>query len=858
VEPTARTGFPVGAWVATALLLPGILLLLPGGPLPEGNARAGQLFLLAAVAARTLPGSIAVPRPALVLTGLALLSGWGLWTHLSLSTHGWWDRPVGRGLTFLLVALWIPLVAVHLHDRRRARTSLAALGISAAVAGAWVILDRALGRAPVGPFGRTGVTGPLLASLIPCLAVLDARRFATRGRVLRAGPWVLATAGLLATGSRTAWAAAAVGVLVWAGARAASAAGARRALLAAGGLVAAGVLLVALSVAGVLPGGSWVGRSDTIAVRLGLWRASARLAVEAPIAGHGQGAFPTVILEERDLEEARISRGRRPLEAHSDVAHQAVEGGLPAALALVLLAGGALLLAWRGARASEGADRAMLAACAGGLAALAAAAIAENPFLEPPTAAVFAVLAGTAAAFRRGEARPSRAPVARRVLFGVVGLVLSVLLFRTSIADVQVARDDWDLTPQSLDRIHRGDWREPFESDDLASLAPGVRLVRGHTAGLYRLATLLARSGHFEDARRFFAEQLQSDPGATEARLDVAETWRIEGRPDLAREALLDAGRHDPTRVDVPLRLGHLALGPEEPPSRQVPPADPLAILRHYNDAAALAPDRFEVDVAYARVHRRRGDAKAAGAALRDAQGKAARLSRGIPGEILLESFRLAEAEGDASRAATGILGLALEASPLSVAADIRREADACALAADGAERAGPADPKAVRADFDAARRRYAALALTRRGDLAGIRALARARTQAGQDRAALAAYLGLLADPFAAPDTDLVLEARAVASRVDREIAEALAARGRALLGFEALGKGDAVAAETQFRIAISKDPGGAAAHFGLAKALVRQRRREEASAALAKALAADPTVADRAATDPELSDLR
>ncbi|HVG92833.1 MAG TPA: O-antigen ligase family protein [Planctomycetota bacterium] len=852
MEPTARTGFPVGAWVATALLLPGILLLLPGGPLPEGNARAGQLFLLAAVAARTLPGSIAVPRPALVLTGLALLTGWGLWTHLSLSTEVWWDRPVGRGLTFLLTALWIPLVAVHLFDRRRARTSLAALGISAAVAGAWVVLDRALGRAPVGPFGRTGVTGPLLASLIPCLAVLDARRFATRGPVLRAVPWVVATAGLLATGSRTAWAAAAVGVLVWAGARAASAAGARRALLAAGGLVAAGVLLVALSVSGVLPGGSWVGRSDTIAVRLGLWRASARLAAEAPIAGHGQGAFPTVILEQRDLEEARLSRGRRPLEAHSDVAHQAVEGGLPAALALVLLAGGALLLAWRGARASEGADRAMLAACAGGLAALAAAAIAENPFLEPPTAAVFAVLAGTAAAFRTGEARPARTPVARRILLGVVGLVFSVLLFRTSIADVQVARDDWDVARESdADFI-------PLERDDLASLAPGVRLVGAHPAGLYRLATLLARGGQFEDARRFFGEQLRSDSGATEARLDIAETWRIEGRADLAREALLEAGRHDPTRVDVPLRLGHLALGPEEPPSRQVPPADPLAILRHYNDAAALAPDRFEVDVAYARVHRRRGDAKAAGAALRDAQGKAARLSRGIPGEILLESFRLAEAEGDASRAATGILGLALEASPLSVAADIRREADACALAADTAGRAGPADPRASRADFDAARRRYAALALTRRGDLTGIRALARARTQAGQDRAALAAYLGLLADPFAAPDTDLVLEARAVASRVDREIAEALAARGRALLGFEALSKGDAVAAETQFRIAISKDPGGAAAHFGLAKALVRQRRREEAAVALAKALAADPTVADRAATDPDLSDLR
>ena len=124
----------------------------------------------------------------------------------------------------------------------------------------------------------------------------------------------------------------------------------------------------------------------------------------------------------------------------------------------------------------------------------------------------------------------------------------------------------------------------------------------------------------------------------TEARLDLAELDRISGDPDAARARLEAAREVDPTRFDLPLRLGHLALGEEPVPGDPAPPgANLVEALRHYNEAHALAPGRFEYDVALSRLARRRGDLSGAAEAVHRALDEvapeaAAALGAAVPG----------------------------------------------------------------------------------------------------------------------------------------------------------------------------------------------------------------------------------
>ena len=339
------------------------------------------------------------------------------------------------------------------------------------------------------------------------------------------------------------------------------------------------------------------------------------------------------------------------------------------------------------------------------------------------------------------------------------------------------------------------------------------------------------------------------DPGATEARLDLAETYRLDGRPDDALSILEDARRADPTRFDVPQRIGHLRFGTEPVPSKRAPLADPTLVLRAYNEAADLAPGRFETPVAYARVHRRQGRLKDASDALAKARDVAQARGQGLPGELLLESFRLAEAQGAHPRDALGILTLALTAGP-GGASEVLREADACLDAAEEKD----ASEANVRKDADGAALRYAGLIVAGRVDPAAVRATAARAAEAGKHRRALALYRALLTDPFVAADPDIALAARESATHVDREAADLLAVRARVLLGFEALGKGDAPGAERHFRAALARDDGDAAIHYGLARALARQGRKDEAGVALRRALDLEPGVAARLVDDPDL----
>jgi Tfp pilus assembly protein PilF len=387
---------------------------------------------------------------------------------------------------------------------------------------------------------------------------------------------------------------------------------------------------------------------------------------------------------------------------------------------------------------------------------------------------------------------------------------------------------------------------------------PATSWWRRHPVASYRYAVWLARHAAPEAARGAYLRALEGDPGATEARLDLAEVHRAQGRPDEARAVLEEAGRRDPTRYDVPLRLGHLAVGPEAPPSRRRDlGAAAIEALRRYNDAAALAPWRFETHVAFAKVARRQGNLPEAGRELRVANGMDRERA-----EILLESFRLAEAEGTPSWQTAGILALALAKEP-SRAWEVRREAVEALDAGEAEEKAAiekareslSPDFGRADADFEAAALRFTGLLAADLEDPRGLRAEAEAEAGAGRHRRALARFRALLADPYATPEADLAFAAASSASRVDGDLAAQLKARGRVLLGYEALAKGDVPAAVRDFTAAREKEPRSVAAAYGLARALARAGKPAEAATALRAAVDLDPVAGEHASRDPDLS---
>lgn len=814
--------------------LPAVLVVAPGaverlGVAVEDESLRLPLVLLA-LGVAAWGGGRAAPR-ALAIVGLGALAAASA-ADLVRGGNVWaW---VGTPLAFVALVVGFVAGGSRLRDDGVRAAFLEGLAIAAVAAAAWVLVDRLLGRpAATGPLGRAGIAGPTLAALLPIASRVTRARLAARNAVLRWAPTVLVVAALVATGSRTALAAGGIALLL---AEGLSRTGRARVALvaAAGGAVVAGGALVALSLSESLPGGSWVGRTDTVRVRAGLASAAKDLVLERPWTGFGPHGFAAEALRVRDPEEARISDGRRPLLAHDDYLQVAVAGGLPVAALFTLAVALALVGAARAASRAEDGTRSSRAAVAGSLAATALAALAEDPFCASATAATFGLLAGgwTGAdvEFRAGWAWVRR--IAALVAFAAAGLAGATLA----------------MSPASL--LKTGAFR---------------RDERGRAAA-YGHGAALARAGDYEKAEAAYRRLLSFDPGATEARLDLSTLRRVVGRIEDAREVLLEAKRQDPTRYEVTLLLGHLLLGPEEPPSRRKPPDDVAGVLRAYNEASFLEgpPGRFETELAYARVRRRLGDLSAAAVHVARAKEVAKRRSPGLPAELVLESFRLGEVQKAPLMDLGAILGLALSAAP-ALSGEIEGEVAACLDAGEEEEAAAKAkvpetmklDLRAANADFEAASVRLAALLAAGTADPAAWRGRAKASAAGGRHRRALAIYRALLADPFAKPDADLAFEAAASAARVDPGLQKEYSARGRTLLGFEALAKGDTEAALRDFRAALDKHPDGIAALYGLAKALARTGDPAAALVPLAKIVKVDPRVRERAALDPDLAPL-
>jgi tetratricopeptide (TPR) repeat protein len=806
----------------------------------RGLPRAAWLLVLAPCVA--WPAMLAISRPSLATAG-ALARGAGPWLLLAALTLG--------------ALPW-------LRAERAARRTWGCLLGAGALAGLWTYLGWLDGGVGAGPFGRPGVAGPVLGALLgPALLV------PLPGRApLRAAVAVSLAAGCVVSASRTGWAAGGLSVLLAVVFAPPGAWGARPRRWAAG-LALVGGLAAALLLTGVLVRGG-----DTLEVRRGVWRASATLVAERPLLGHGLGAFRAEILRVRDLEEARLSRGREPYMAHNDVLHASVEGGLLAGLALVLWGLLSVRVAWRAARARPTDALAAAAACV--LPAQLAAAMVEQ-VLPDPAHVLLAALAWATSLARLAPA-PTAAARTPRLVVGVAALA-ALLALGTAALRARDAAADLHLR-SFRDAIAGGLTTTALEREARERLQEGVLRWRAdHPEGLYRWAVSEAELGRLGAAREAWRRALEVEPALTEARLDLAHSYVLERRRADAEAVLVEARRFDPTRYDLVLRQGHVALGPEPVPGGTQDGAaggapqggfDPIEPLRHYNEAQALAPDRFETEVAFARVARRIGDLESAGMHLRTAESRA-----GPVGEVLFESFHLAEVEGRADeRVLAAILVLAL-AADVGLAPTVRREAMACEAAAK--ERGHEARTEAlfdnprwkgVERAWSAFTVRALALLQARLTDADLLVGEARQQVQAGDFAAALARQRALLAfigdDVPAAPDErrdfferrgNLLIEAAQAASRTDGALARAYYAEGHLLKGLEFLERGALPEARRLLGKATEDAPDDARGWVALARAHARSGDLEAAEAALLEAVKRVPEVKDLLPGEPDLA---
>lgn len=786
----------------------------------KGERRAAALLLLPlAVPLLALLGTSAAPLP-------SVLRGASVWLAAAALGLGLWR--VWRNAPDVRIA-WAWLVG------------------AGALCGVWTVLDLALRQSSgVGPFGRPGIAGPVLGALLaPALLLPASRR-------LRLATCLAIGLGCLATLSRTGILGAAIGALA---AVAIGAATERARRLGRTGLVATvvlGGLALGLVASGRLevPGGG-----TTLEVRLGLWRATSRLVAERPLRGHGQGTFPAEILRVRDVEEAVLSDGRRPRVAHNDVLHAASEGGIGAGLALAVWVLAALALGIGAARREEHAGRrSTTAAAAGALLALAVASLGEDVLLDPAGILV----ASVAAASLLWLAAPGRAAVLRLalpvlLLLGLATLASAGVKGRDGIADAHL-RAYRDAVRDGVDPVAAMQAAE----DDLVH---GALVWRNdHPEGHYRLGVHRAEFGRYAEARESWRAALRADPGMTEARLDIARSWEDEGRVDDARDALGEAARRDPTRYDVPMRRGHLALGREPVPGeRSGDDFDPILAHRHYNEAERIAPDRFETAVARARIARRRGDLEEAAAQLQRAEAMQPKAP-----ETLLEAFRLAEVERKIPDLGVAtILGLAVAAEP-GFAPRIEDEAED--LIAEGRAREAtarqavkgtltPPDYAAADRAYGAAARRIAGLLHGRGVDPGGVLARARSEEDERAWRPALARLRAVLSWASTAPPdlgrtraewlrslADALERAARAASRTDGALARHFFARAHAAQGALLLAEQEWKAARGVLERAVRESPRDARVRVDLARALVGTGEADGAERELLEAVALHP----------------
>ncbi|MCE9634426.1 MAG: O-antigen ligase family protein [Planctomycetes bacterium] len=410
------------------------------------------------------------------------------------------------------------------------RSTFRAVAVAAAGAGLYGLAQRAgLDPAPwgdrrevVATFGNTSFAAEFQAAALP-MALALACGVAGRGdRVLGVTAAALAATHLVLAQSRIDLVAVVAGSVAFAfvalgNRRVAKALAATGAL----GAIAAAALFVAAS-QGVV---TWLGRSDTLSVRVHVWDATLRLIADAPFR-FGTAPFVDLYPPYRHAEEYRISLGRVVDTPHSDLLEIAATlGSIGVAAALTFS-----VLLVRRVSVLRTSARWESAAFAGTLVSLFVSGLASSPLSHPATALLLAVVAGHVvalsprpAAFGWLRARPTD--------FGFVCVLAAAIV------------------PGPALRTLRGDGffalAMQYRTD--ARSADAVRLFDAACASdpqnfdaRYELGTLLFRLGRGAESVAALRSAHEIRPNDSECRTNLVHALRAAGSAAEA-DALLDA-----------------------------------------------------------------------------------------------------------------------------------------------------------------------------------------------------------------------------------------------------------------------------------------------------------------------------
>jgi len=416
-------------------------------------------------------------------------------------------------------------VATCDDPRAAVRAVARAAALAAFVAGAYGVLQK-LGvdftpwrarREAVSTFGNTSFAAEFQAAAIPFglfLATSDASRAADRA--LGGAATLFALAHLAIAMSRTDYVAVGAGLGV----------GATLLLYGRGRRRAATALAVAGVVAGLLVATlffappTWLGRSDTIAVRRDVWTSTTRMIADEPFHVAGRSfidRFPAW----RAPDEFRTSLGRRVETPHDDFLEIAVALGVPGLLAALATVA---LLARRVVGVARG-HAAEAATVGASLAASAVSMLASSPLSHPATALLPALCAGLVVALAprpwRGLSLPARATS--------VAFAAALLCALWPGPAWRSIRSDGFLALGRAE-IESGDVRRALVLlDEAASVDPQAFDAR------FDLGGLLASTGRHDEAIAALESAAAIRPGDLECRVNLAYALRDAGRKDEAK-----------------------------------------------------------------------------------------------------------------------------------------------------------------------------------------------------------------------------------------------------------------------------------------------------------------------------------
>lgn len=411
-----------GPWVAPAelvlLLLAAAALLRGGSPDLSASLPRALALSTAAMAAGALAATLAAVAPAELPAAVRELS-----SSFFSAGSGHAAAPLRAALVHACGLLGFVLVR-RVTAARGEGTPLAALVGGLALVGAFAVVEAATGLKLWSPSHYEALSAGLrVPSTLPdynatgaamALGLFPALALAYVARGARRLAWSLAAgfllAGLLLSGSRTAWLAALLAggatLLGALHARRKEARGGNRRLLLGAGL-AAGLAVAAVAAWPGDVGALLRSRAATLlepeaalkavrAGRLGFWTAGARMVAESPVAGVGPGRVPARFDEFRDP-----SFPVRAENLHNYYLQAVAENGVPGGL-LVLLPFVPLALLLGRSLASGAASASPAAALAPGLLAFTATGLASHPWLLPELQLLFwgaaALLPGAATA----------------------------------------------------------------------------------------------------------------------------------------------------------------------------------------------------------------------------------------------------------------------------------------------------------------------------------------------------------------------------------------------------------------------------------------------------------------------------